>query len=166
MDQSRTLSVIVQSNVATAEDLTTSMLKFLDSVGEKLIAPLTIVDIELYVKGLVDSRLEPDKRLAVEVTRNWGEIASGRFQYGRLQSEVGALLNITKQDIVDFWDKLYIKERRMLITEVVPKAGPVSTKEPALGGAYKNGVPASVLGIKDIDKLRENGEQERAKMRT
>ncbi|KAL7487583.1 hypothetical protein ACHAW6_013153 [Cyclotella cf. meneghiniana] len=164
IDQSRTLSVIVQSNVATAEELTSSMFKFLDSVSENLIAPLTSVEIELFVKGLVDSRLEPDKRLAVEVTRNWSEIASGRFQYDRLQAEVGALLGITKKDIVDFWERLYRKERRMLVSEIVPKAGPVSTKEPALGDAYVSGVPSSVLGIKDIDRIRENGEKERATM--
>ena len=78
VDQSRTLSVIVQSNVAPAEKLTASMVAFLDSVEEKLLKPLTAVDIELFVKGLVDSRLEPDKQLATEVTRNWSEIASGR----------------------------------------------------------------------------------------
>ena len=166
VDQSRTLSVIVQSNIATAEELTTSILKFLDDVSEKLITPLTSADIELFVKGLVDSRLEPDKRLAVEVTRNWSEIASGRFQYDRLQAEVGALLSITKQDIVDFWQKLYVKERRMLISEVVPKTGPVSSKEPSPGGSYKSGIPSSVLGIKDIDKFREFGEQERARIKS
>ena len=142
------------------------MLKFLDDVGQKLIAPMTSVDIELIVKGLVDSRLEPDKRLAVEVTRNWSEIASGRFQYDRLQAEVGALLSITKQDIVDFWEKLYVKERRMLVSEVVPKSGPVSTKEPSLGGTYSGGIPNGVLGINDVDKIREYGEQERAKMKS
>ena len=166
IDQSRTLSFIVQSNTATADDLTTSILKFLDDVSDKLIAPLTTVDIELFVKGLTDARLEPDKRLAVEVTRNWGEIASGRFQYDRLQVEVGALLSITKQDIIDFWQKIYVKERRMLISEVVPKTGPVSTKEPSIGGSYKGGVPATVLGIKDIENFREYGEQERAKIKS
>ena len=164
VDQSRTLSVIVQSNIATAEDLTTSILNFLDEVSEKLIAPLTSVDIELFVKGLVDSRLEPDKKLAIEVTRNWSEIASGRFQYDRLQAEVGAFLSITKQDIVEFWQKLYVKERRILISEVVPKTGPVSTKEPSLGGAYKGGAPTSDLGIRNIDKFREYAELERSKM--
>ncbi|KAL7541746.1 hypothetical protein ACHAXR_011187 [Thalassiosira sp. AJA248-18] len=157
VDQSRTLIVIVQSNVAPAEKITSSMIKFLDGVSETLLNPLTSIDIELFVKGLVDKRLEPDKQLAVEVTRNWSEIASGRFQYDRLQSEVGALLAITKQDIVDFWDQLYVKERRMLVSEIVPKLGPTS-KEPALSSGYSGGVPAAVLGIDDIDQLRANGE--------
>jgi insulysin len=158
IDQARTLSVIVQSNVAPAEKLTSSILAFLDTVGDKLVAPLTTLQIELYVKGLVDSRLEPDKRLAVEVTRNWGEIASGRFQYDRLQAEVGALLSIKKDDIVEFWDRLYVKERRMLISEIVPSIGPSKSKAPSLGGDYQHGLPTSVLGINDIDSFRANGE--------
>jgi secreted Zn-dependent insulinase-like peptidase len=114
---------------------------------------------------LTDSRLEPDKRLAIEVTRNWSEIASGRFQYDRLQAEVGALLSITKADIEDFWQNLYVKERRMLVVQVVPKSGPVSTKEPSLGGEYKGGTPVAALGLKDIPKLREYGEEKRSEMK-
>ena len=156
VDQSRTLSVIVQSNVAPAEKISKAMIEFLDGVEDRL-SPLTSIDIELFVKGLVDRRLEPDKQLAVEVTRNWSEIANGRFQYDRLQAEVAALLAITKQDIIDFWQQLYIKERRMLISEIVPRTGPTS-KAPALSKGYSGGVPQSELGINDIEKLRENGE--------
>jgi hypothetical protein len=107
----------------------------------------------------VDRRLEPDKQLAVEVTRNWSEIASGRFQYDRLKAEVGSLLSVTKQDIIDFWDKLYLKERRMLVSDIVPRIGPTS-KEPALSYGYKDGVPSTVLGINDIDKFRASGESQ------
>ncbi|KAL7548125.1 hypothetical protein ACHAWF_011415 [Thalassiosira exigua] len=161
VDQSRTLSVIVQSNVAPAEKITGAMTRFLDGVSKNLLTPLTSIDIELFVKGLVDRRLEPDKQLAVEVTRNWSEIASGRFQYDRLQAEVAALLSIKKDDIVEFWDELYVKERRMLVSEIVPRTGPTS-KEPALSSGYSGGAPASVLGIDDIEQLRANGEASRS----
>ena len=161
VDRSRTLSAIVQSNVAPAEKITAAMVKFLDSVSDKLLAPLTSIDIELYVKGLVDRRLEPDKQLAIEVTRNWSEIANGRFQYDRLQAEVAALLTITKEDIIEFWDKLYVTERRMLISEIVPRTGPTS-KEPALSSGYSGGAPTSALGILDIERLRANGEASQA----
>ena len=158
--QSRTLSVIVQSNVAPAEKITKAMIEFLDGVADRL-TPLTSIDIELFVKGLVDRRLEPDKQLAVEVTRNWSEIANGRFQYDRLQAEVAALLSIQKQDIIDFWDQLYIKERRMLISEIVPKTGPTS-KAPALShnlDKHACGDPLETeLGINDIEQLRACGE--------
>lgn len=160
VDLTRSLSVIVQSNVVSAEQITSAIVTFLDSVNSELLAPLSTIDIELFVKGLVDRRLEPDKQLAIEVTRNWSEIASGRFQYDRLQAEVGALLSLTKQDIVDFWNNLYVKERRMLISEIVPKIGPVSKKVPLRSSAYVSGVPISVLGIDDIEKLRVNGESQ------
>jgi len=134
--------------------------KFLDGVNTELLTPLSAIDVELYVKGLVDRRLEPDKQLAIEVTRNWSEIASGRFQYDRLQAEVGALLSVTKQDIVEFWNNLYVKERRMLISEIVPKIGPVSKKVPLRSSGYVGGVPVTVLGIDDIEQLRVNGESQ------
>ena len=135
--------------------------KFLDGVNTELLTPLSAIDVELYVKGLVDRRLEPDKQLAIEVTRNWSEIASGRFQYDRLQAEVGALLSVTKQDIVEFWNNLYVKERRMLISEIVPKIGPVSKKVPLRSSSgYVGGVPVTVLGIDDIEQLRVNGESQ------
>ena len=154
VDQTRSFIVIVQSNVVPAEKITSSMMNFLDNVSDKLLAPLTSVDIELYVKGLADSRLEPDKQLAIEVTRNWSEIASGRFQYDRLKAEVAALLTIRKEDIVDYWDQLYKRERRILVSEIVPQIGPTS-KKPELSSGYAGGVPSSVLGINDIDHLRQ-----------
>ena len=165
VDQTRTLSVIVQSNVAPAEKITYSMIKFLDDIRDRLLKPLTSIDIELFVKGLVDRRLEPDKQLAIEVTRNWSEIANGRFQYDRLQAEVAALLAITKEDIIEFWENLYVKERRMLVSEIVPKTGPTS-KEPALSSGYAGGVPAKVLGIDDIEQLRAFGEASRSTMQS
>jgi len=163
VEQTRTLSLIVQSNVAPAEGISAAVIKFLDGVSDRLLTPLTPVDIELFVKGLVDSRLEPDKQLAVEVTRNWSEIASGRFQYNRLRAEVAALLAIKKVDIVDFWEQLYAKERRMLVSEIVPKTG-AKSKEPALSSGYSGGTPATVLGIDDINQLRANGEAYRSNM--
>ena len=101
--------------------------------------------------------------VAALASRNWSEIASGRYQYDRLRAEVAALLAITKADIVDFWDQLYAKERRMLVSEIVPRTGPKS-KEPALSSGYSGGTPTTVLGINDIDQLRANGEAARSNM--
>jgi len=162
VEQTRTLSLIVQSNVAPAEKLTTSMLTFLDQVRKKYLEPLTSVDIELFVKGLVDRRLEPDKFLAVEVTRNWSEIANGRFQYDRLQAEVAALLTLSKNDILDFWDNLYGSERRMLVSEVVPRSGPATSKEPAVKNGYSDGTNTLLLGVGDIEKFRADREASRS----
>jgi len=71
---------------------------------------------------------------------------------------VGALLSITKEDILDFWNDLYVKERRMLISEIVPRIGPVSKKVPPRTSGYAGGIPESVLGIDDIEQLRAYGE--------
>jgi hypothetical protein len=50
---------------------------------------------------------EPDKTLSTEVTRNWSEISYGRFQFDRIQREAAALLEVTKEDLLEFWDKYF-----------------------------------------------------------
>jgi secreted Zn-dependent insulinase-like peptidase len=50
---------------------------------------------------------EPDKILSAEVTRNWSEISYGRFQFDRIQREAAALLEVTKEDLLEFWDKYF-----------------------------------------------------------
>jgi len=179
LGKTRYLDFIVQSNVATTAKLTTEMVKYLDNIKRNLLEPLPKADLAIYVKSLIERKAEPDKKLATEVTRNWGEIGSGRLQFDRTQREVAALLEITKDDLLKYWDGLYVKEgddcRRVLITETVPRVGVVSTEAPPLSfassssGGSDNKFPQSsssekdreqkvglLLGIEDIGKFREN----------
>jgi secreted Zn-dependent insulinase-like peptidase len=73
----------------------------------------------------VEKGLHSYKQLTTEATRNWGEIGSGPLQFYRTQREIAAALDLTKNDLLKFWDNLYVKdERRNLITtEVVPQVG-------------------------------------------
>lgn len=160
--KTRYMAFIVQSSVATTDKLTTETLKYLDRVRASLLEKLNNGDFAVYVKSLIDRKTEPDKELSQEVTRNWAEIGSGRLQFDRVQREVGALLDLKKEDLLEFWDTFYVNdERRILITEVVPRVGSASSSSPPLSFGYKDGeVQVSdgsgelVLGLDDIQKFR------------
>jgi len=163
----RTLSFVVQSNVAPASTLTKAAWKFLEGVRSTYLEPLNEGDIGVYVKGIIDSKTEPDKRLSIEVTRNWAEISSGRLQFDRLQSEAAAALNLAKSDLLQFWDDIFANDGRILITEVIPRVGPSSSKAPATSTGYAEGNKSSSylgkdgslrLGIDDIEQYRRDRE--------
>jgi insulysin len=161
--KTRFMGFIVQSSVATNEKLTGEILKYLDSVRPKLLNKLSKGDLAVYVKSLIDRKTEPDKQLATEVTRNWGEIGSGRLQFDRVQLEVSALLDVTKDDLLEFWDRIYVNDgRRVLATEMIPRVGVASTTRPSKTTGYTT-VGATqgdgpVLGIDDIASFRKDRE--------
>ena len=156
--ETRTISFIVQSNVAPSDSLTIEILSFLDTVEKNLLSKLNNGDIAVYAKSLIDKKTEPDKELAMEVTRNWSEISTGRFQFDRLQREAATLLDVEKDDLMDFWRRLYSsEERRVLITEIIPREGAASASAPPLTTGYgRKDSPSEnlVLGIDDIDEFR------------
>lgn len=126
----------------------------MDDAKKNYLDPLTSDDIDLYSKGLLLRRTEPDKRLSSEVTRNWNEISTGRLQFDRRQAESKVLLDVNKDDIINYWDDVILglsEGRRMLITEVVPKTGAASSKSPS-----KSYTSSNQLGIDDIDQFRKN----------
>ena len=150
---------MVQSSVKPADQLTAATLKFLNGARVTYLEPLTNEDIDRYAKGLLLRRTEPDKALATEVTRNWNEIATARFQFDRRQAESKVLLDITKDDIINYWYDIIIgasNGRRMLITEMIPKTGAASSKDPPK--SYTN---TNALGIDDIETFRINLESKK-----
>ena len=161
--KTKSLGFIAQSSTATNEKLTSEIMKYLDNVRPKFLENLGKGDFAVYVKSLVDRKLEPDKDLATETTRNWAEISSGRLQFDRPQREVAALLDLTKEDLLEFWDNFFVKDgRRVLITEIVPQVGKTSAPKPALSSNPKSAdlnSPSLVLGIDDIDIYRRDRSQ-------
>jgi insulysin len=158
----RTLAFTVQSSVAPVETLTTETLKFMDSIRDRL-DKLPKVELGTYVKGLIDRKLEPDKTLAAEVMRNWAEISSARLEFDRVQREALALLEVDKSDLLEFWDRVYVKpeESRVLITQIIPMNGPASSPEPPKSFGYagltnKNPPEGLVLGVDDIEAFRRD----------
>lgn len=58
-----------------------------------------------YVGGLVDRKLEPDRRLSSEAERNWSEISTGQLRFDRRREEATALQNIREGDLLRFFDR-------------------------------------------------------------
>lgn len=161
--KTKTLGFIVQSSTAKNGKLTNEILKYMDNIRPKLLENLPKADLAVYVKSLIDRKTEPDKQLATEVTRNWAEIGSGRLEFDRTQREVAALLDVTKTDIIDFWDRFYLQDgRRVLITEMIPQVGAASSAAPPKSTGYASVQAAStessglVLGIDDIQRYRQD----------
>jgi insulysin len=163
--KAKALGFIVQSSSAKNEKLTNEIIKYLDNVRPKFLEKLGKADFAVYVKSLIDRKTEPDKTLATETTRNWAEISSGRLQFDRPQREVAALLDLTKEDLLEFWDSFYVNDgRRVLITEMVPQVGPTSTPKPPTSTGYSSSnlestdsnTSSLVLGIDDIDLYRRD----------
>lgn len=166
VSETRDLSFLVQSSVAPPERLTSEILKFIGNARQKFLEPLLDSDIDVFAKGLLLKKTEPDKQLATEATRNWNEIATGRLQFDRRQKEAEAVLTVRKEDVLSYWDTFIVGNgdgRRMLISEVVPKSGAASAKVPAK--SYKNSTINAAksglqLGIDDVDSYRQEREEE------
>ena len=164
LGKTRTLAFIVQSSVAPVEKLTTETLKYMDGVRSTL-EKLPKITFGTYVKGLIEKKLEPDKTLATEVMRNWAEIASGRMEFERVQQEATALLELKKDDLLEFWDRIYIgPNSRVLITQIIPRQGAASSPAPLQSTGYasmtdKRPVEGLVLGVDDIAAFRKDLEE-------
>ena len=76
-------------------------LAVIDKVKPKLLEGLSEGDFAVYVKSLIERKTDPDKQLVAEVQRNWGEIGSGRLEFNRVQTEVGALLDLKRSDLLE-----------------------------------------------------------------
>lgn len=58
-----------------------------------------------YAGGLVDRKLEPDRRLSAEAARNWDEISSGQMRFDRRREEAEVLKGLREGDLVRFFDR-------------------------------------------------------------
>lgn len=58
-----------------------------------------------YAGGLIDRKLEPDRRLSSEVARNWEEISSGQLRFDRRREEAKVLAEIREGDLLRFFDR-------------------------------------------------------------
>jgi Secreted/periplasmic Zn-dependent peptidases, insulinase-like len=139
------------------ERLNAEILKFVNNAKNACLDPLSDAEIQAVARALVLKKTDPDKKLASEATRNWNEIATGRLQFDRRQKEAKTLLNITKKDVLEYWDEIVLGikgGRRMLVSEVIPKSGDASSRTPAK--SYK---ADNKLGIDDVDRYRMDREQ-------
>lgn len=133
-------------------------MKFVGEVKEKFLEPLTDDQVSKFARALVLKKTDPDKKLATEATRNWNEISSGRLEFDRRQNEAKALLTVSKDDVIMYWDEFVLGKsgkHRVLVSEVIPKSGAASSKPPA-----KTYTEMPQLGIDDVQTYRTDREKE------
>ncbi|MQM18488.1 hypothetical protein Taro_051480 [Colocasia esculenta] len=88
---------------------------------EKKLYEISTEEYKSYVNALIDMKLEKDKNLWEESSFFWSEIANGTLRFDRIELEVAALRELTRQELIDFFNT-YVKvggsRRRALSVQV------------------------------------------------
>ncbi|KAI9504838.1 Metalloenzyme, LuxS/M16 peptidase-like protein [Coemansia spiralis] len=69
------------------------------------IAEMTVDDFQTRISALSRLILEKPKSIAGEAGNVWGDIISGKYDFGRKQKQVDALHQLELGDLLDVWDK-------------------------------------------------------------
>ncbi|CAM9471198.1 unnamed protein product [Ectocarpus sp. 8 AP-2014] len=132
--------LLVQSAERGPAYLTDRSLEFLDQWRQELVE-LPASKLKDYVGGLIDRKLEPDRRLSSEAERNWAEISTGQLRFDRRREEAKALEQIRAGDLLRFFDRHLREggqERRLLTSEVFAKSRAGEMEAPARGATLVN----------------------------
>ncbi|CAM9761157.1 unnamed protein product [Pylaiella littoralis] len=127
--------LLVQSAERDPTYLTDRSLEFLEGFRQELV-DLPATKLGDYVGGLVDQKLEPDRRLSAEAERNWAEISTGQLRFDRRKEEAEALRKIREKDLLLFFDRHFREggeDRRLLTSEVFAKKHAKDMETPGRG---------------------------------
>lgn len=75
-------------------------------------------DFEQFKNALIKIKLTDDNDLKDEMCRNWSEIATEEYLFGRVDCEVNVLRSITQQEFLDFYNHIYYHNHRKLTIQV------------------------------------------------
>lgn len=103
----RGVQFIIQSNAKGPGQIDLRVESFLKMFETKLYE-MPIDEFKSNVNALIELKLEKHKNLREESGFYWREISDGTFKFDRRECEVAALRQITKKDLIDFFDE-YIK---------------------------------------------------------
>ncbi|KAF3442699.1 hypothetical protein FNV43_RR16616 [Rhamnella rubrinervis] len=98
------VQIIIQSTAMGPAKLDLRVEAFLKMFESKL-HKMTNDEFKSNVNALIDVKLEKYKNLWEECGFYLGEIAGGTLKFDREQSEVAALRQLTKQDLIDFFNQ-------------------------------------------------------------
>jgi insulysin len=114
----RSLVFTVQSSVAGPPALTRKVFEFVDAFA---LEQFSDKSISTYIQGLVQKKLQKDKRLTTEISRHWSEIVLGRYDYLRATKEAAILKTLTRADLQEVLGQVLLPGgagRRVLTTQV------------------------------------------------
>ncbi|KAJ0982675.1 hypothetical protein J5N97_010930 [Dioscorea zingiberensis] len=116
----RGLQFIIQSTVKDPAQLDARVEAFLKTFENKLYE-MTDEEFKSNINALIAMKLEKYKNLKEESGFYWKEIVDGTLRFDRKESEVAALRELTRQELINFFDS-YIKvgtpQRKTLSVQV------------------------------------------------
>ncbi|XP_042422587.1 insulin-degrading enzyme-like 1, peroxisomal isoform X1 [Zingiber officinale] len=116
----RGVQIIIQSSIKDPPYLEARVDAFLEMFESKL-QEMTNEEYKNYVHALIDMKLEKFKNLWEESAFYWREIVDGTLKFDRVDSEVAALKELGKDELIDYFNK-FIKidspQRKTLCVQV------------------------------------------------
>lgn len=140
LDCVRGLYVIVQSPVVGPDELLDRIDKFMIEARKDVLEAMTEEKFQDYVRSLIATKAEPDRKLSARSWRFWKELTDEYRQYDRAQKEIEALRSISKADVVEFFDAHIApggKSRRRIVSQVFGNQHPLADKTPVTEGALE-----------------------------
>ncbi|CAJ0561255.1 unnamed protein product, partial [Mesorhabditis spiculigera] len=101
-------------------------------VARKMIVDMPDTEFKDHVDALANKRLEKPKNLKQRYNKLWSEIAHREFHFNRAEDEVALLREVTKEELIAFFDKKIRRdgaERRKFVVMVHSNADTKETFE-------------------------------------
>ncbi|KAF3666553.1 Zinc-metallopeptidase, peroxisomal [Capsicum annuum] len=149
----RGLQLIVQSSVKDPRYIESRFQAFLKLLETQLL-DMSDDEFKKKVNALIDIKLEKFKSLSEETNFFWWEISAGTYRFDRIENEVAALKQITKTDLIDFFNE-YVNagapKRKSLSLQVFGSSHSSEFKSGKVDPAEPN-----VIQIEDIYSFRRS----------
>ncbi|XP_019186724.1 PREDICTED: insulin-degrading enzyme-like 1, peroxisomal [Ipomoea nil] len=100
----RGLQFVVQSSIKDPKYVESRVRAFLDMFKSKL-SEMSDEEFKKKVNALIDVKLEKFKNIWEETDFFWWEISNGTYKFDRVTKEVAALKQLTKIDLIKFFDE-------------------------------------------------------------
>ncbi|XP_020586970.1 insulin-degrading enzyme-like 1, peroxisomal [Phalaenopsis equestris] len=149
----RGLQFIIQSTVKDPAQLDVRVETFL-KMFESELDKLTSSDFKSNVNALIAMKLEKHKNLREESSFYWREIAIGTLRFDRIEAEVAALRDLTKEQLLDFFNsfvKVDAPKRKTLSIQIY---GGLHSAEHKL--AITEADQTNTFRIKDVCSFRRS----------
>ncbi|MDF7669839.1 pitrilysin [Orbaceae bacterium ESL0721] len=142
--ESSGIGFLIQSNQYDPYYLQQRYQHFYPTMLEKL-AKLTEDDIEQYKKGVVEELTMPPQTLDEEFARYMNDYRLSRFSFDSRDKKIQQTKEITKQDLVKFYQKAVIENRGLILVSQVLGKVVDSVKAPKEISEFTDYPDASVL---------------------
>jgi insulysin len=115
------LVCLVQSSVKPPEYVWQRIKLFFEDI-EKQISELSDELFSTHVNSVITNKKQKDLKLSDEIYRNAYEIKSRAFVFDRREKQIAILENLKKEELVNFFNEMFVNNQRRLDVELVSAA--------------------------------------------